>query len=118
MYNAGFTLAFCCFLHHIESVMEGTMTKPMSLTSVERNRITRVKVKSEPRSIQELAQDFALLREQTVSFFVNVRGLSSIGLNPKSIVDTSIVTIEDLEEVWGRVSTNRTRNTKLHLETR
>lgn len=53
-----------------------------------------------------------------MSFFVNVRGLSSSGLNPKSVVDTSVVTAEDLEEVWGKISTYRTTNTKLHPETR
>jgi len=39
-------------------------------------------------------------------------------LNPKSVLDTIEVTAEDLEEVWGKVSSYRTTNTKLHPESR
>jgi hypothetical protein len=111
-------LVFAYFLHYIASVMEGTVTKSLSVRSAERNRIAKVKVKPEPRSIPELTQDLALLREQTVDFFVNIRGLPNKGLNPKSVVDTAVVTAEDLEEVWGKVSAYRTTNTKLHPDTR
>ena len=39
-------------------------------------------------------------------------------MNPKSPADTAGVSSEDLEEVWGKVSSYRTTNTKLHPETR
>ena len=90
----------------------------MSVRNPERNRNTRTKLKTEPRSSQELIQDVALFREQTVEFFVSVRGLQNSGLNPKSSLDTTVVTAEDLEEVWGKVSSYRTTNTKLHPDTR
>ena len=100
------------------SVMEGSVSKSLSVRNPERNRAVRPKVKVEPRSTQELIQDLALFREQTVEFFVKVRGLGNTGMNPKSPADTAGVSSEDLEEVWGKVSSYRTTNTKLHPETR
>lgn len=79
--------------------MEASVPKPLSVRNPERSRVVRSKVKPEPRSTQELIQDLALFREQTVDFFVKVRGLQQNGLNPKSAADTAGVTADDLEEV-------------------
>ena len=100
------------------SVMEGSVSKSLSVRNPERSRAVRPKVKVEPRSTQELIQDLALFREQTVEFFVKVRGLGNSGMNPKSAADTAGVSADDLEEVWGKVSSYRTTNTRLHPETR
>jgi hypothetical protein len=98
--------------------MEGSIPKSLSVGKPERSRAVRSKVKVEPRSTQELIQDLALLREQTVEFFVKVRGLGNNGMNPKFAADTAGVSAEDLEEVWGKVSSYRTTNTSLHPDTR
>ena len=98
--------------------MEGSIPKSLSVGKPERSRAVRPKVKVEPRSTQELIQDLALLREQTVEFFVKVRGLGNNGMNPKFAADTAGVSADDLEEVWGKVSSYRTTNTTLHPDTR
>jgi len=59
----------------------------------------------------------ATFREQTIEFFVKVL-LGCTSLNPKFVFDIVTVTAEDLEEVWGKVNTYQTTNTKFHLETR
>lgn len=92
--------------------------KSVSVRNPERSRFHRVKVKPEPKSAEELIQELASFREQTTEFFADIRGLGSTGLNPKSVYDTASITAEDLEEVWGKVTTYRTTNTKLHPETR
>ena len=42
------------------------------------------------------------------------RGLSGIGLNPKLPSVMACVTIEKIEEVWGKCSSFKTTNTSLN----
>ena len=113
MQGFGFSLSseYTHFLQPLSnSVMEGSIPKSLSVRKPERTRVVRPKVKVEPKSTQELIQDLALLREQTLEFFVNVRGLHNNGMNPKFAADIAGVSADDLEEVWGKVSSYRTTN--------
>lgn len=97
--------------------MEGSSALTVSGRNAEKNREKKPRVYT-PLDIQELIQDLALYREQTLEYFKKVRGLSGEGLNPKEKADVACVTAEDIEEVWGKVSSFKTTNTKLHPDTR
>jgi hypothetical protein len=57
-----------------------------------------------PLPAVDLLAELVSLRLQTIEFFKKERDLSGFGLNPKLLSDMACVTIEKVEEVWGKCS--------------
>jgi hypothetical protein len=71
-----------------------------------------------PPPVADLLAELTSLRCQTHSFFVNERGMCRIGLNPKLPTNMAVVTVDKVEEIWGKYLAFKTTNTTLSLEMR
>ena len=69
-------------------------------------------------SVADMLLELQGLKTQSADFFINERGLSGSGLNPKLASDMSCVTPETIEEIWGKCIAFKTTNTTLKPETR
>ena len=69
-------------------------------------------------SVADMLLELQGLKTQSANFFINERGLSESGLNPKLVSDMSCVAPEKIEEIWGKCVAFKTTNTTLKLETR
>lgn len=76
------------------------------------------KVRNPPPLVEDMLEELAILRSQTVQFFCNERGLCGQGLNPKLATDMLCVTPEKIEEIWGKCTAYRVTSTSLKPETR
>ena len=71
-----------------------------------------------PPSVADMLLELQGLKTQSADFFINKRGLSGSGLNPKLASDMSCVTPEKIEDIWGKCVAFKTMNTTLKPETR
>ena len=71
-----------------------------------------------PPSVADMLLELQGLKTQFADFFVNERGLSGLGLNPKLASDMSYVTPEKIEDIWGKCVAFKTTNTTLKPKTR
>jgi len=55
---------------------------------------------------------------QTNLFFIKVKHLNGLGLDPKSELIIEHVTQADIEEVFGKVAKFKTTNIHLHVDTK
>ena len=71
-----------------------------------------------PPFVVDMLLELQGLKTQFADFFINERGLSGSGLNPKLASDMSCVTPEKIEDIWGKCVAFKTTNTTLKPETR
>jgi hypothetical protein len=75
------------------------------------------KVQNPPPSVGDMLEELAILRSQTLEFFTKERGLCGQGLNPKLATNMVFVTVEKIEEIWGKCTGFRVTSTTLKPET-
>ena len=69
-------------------------------------------------SVQKCKEEIAFYNVQTEKFFVEERGLLSVGLNPKVASEVAFVTDADVEDLFGKCTKFRTTNSALKPATR